>query len=276
MYLGNKYYNDKELIRVIKETVLNVRVKNEITGKEQNISKNQLANQYTKLKPHGKLHIYETHSTYQVIPKTTLVILFYYTTPLEYSDKYNEFVLEYSNNISGIEHFIELNEEKYNKILEERNPIKGSSIDISIYIDDNIRSIYSIIGKELLSRYIKVINMYKISAKELFSDVLNRMDQVCKIHSIRLTGLKQVGNNIVIFSDKSLYDIQKIIGNHISTVFCTNYWYDIDLNKIENSYMLIRDSITKKLYIVKYIKGPLLMEEIKSVFSDDELNKFLR
>jgi hypothetical protein len=74
-----------------------------------------------------------------------------------------------------------------------------------------------------------------------------------------------VSDNIVnIISD--IYEV-----NIVSTL-CMEYWYDIDLDKIDNDYVLIMDK-NNKLFVIAYVSNGPKHINIEGVESEENIEK---
>ena len=76
-----------------------------------------------------------------------------------------------------------------------------------------------------------------------------------------------VSDNIVeIISD--LYEV------NISSTLCMEYWYDIDLDNIQNSYVLVMDK-NNKLFVIAYVSSGPKHINIEDVESDENIEKLI-
>ena len=71
-------------------------------------------------------------------------------------------------------------------------------------------------------------------------------------------------------------DIVEIISNlyevEIKSTLCMKYWYDIDLDQIDNDYVLIMDK-NNNLYVVAYVAGGTKHIDIEKVESEENIER---
>ena len=75
-----------------------------------------------------------------------------------------------------------------------------------------------------------------------------------------------------VVSNEIVNIISDINNVKITSTLCTEYWYDIKLDEIDNDYTLIMDS-ENKLYVIAYISGGQKHIDIESVESEENIEK---
>lgn len=76
-------------------------------------------------------------------------------------------------------------------------------------------------------------------------------------------------------NDKIVNIISNIYQINISATLCLPYWYDIDLEDIQNDYVMILDS-NNKLYVVAYVSAGQKHIEIENVESEENIENLSR
>lgn len=68
--------------------------------------------------------------------------------------------------------------------------------------------------------------------------------------------------------------LENIYQIHINSTFAIKYWYDIDLDEINNTYSLVIDK-NNNLFVIAYVSGGSKHIEIENVESDENIMKLL-
>lgn len=286
--LGIKYFNDDEVIRIVRTGFKKVTVIDDATKEVKIISKKDLISHYTKLLPIG---IVESFASYNG-KKPDLVFKYKSISKREWD------LISSLRNYTGcvVRNFDSMSMDTFHDIMNKSNRYIRYGIKVAYYLDDgfdtistvwdfhdtNIRKVYEkIIEKFMPYRSIlpdessKIMNLKRyLQINEFWQSI----DEIYDIHPIVLHNLiENADDGIVLFDTNDLNQIQQLYTiNLIVAPLCVRYWYDIQLNRIANSYILIRDQNTEGLFILKYIDGGPDNNLINGgVFSPQELDTFM-
>ena len=273
--VGDKYFNSTEIVRILDENPKRVLVRNDITKRQYTMKKEELINRFNKLKPNGKLHTYAIKSPHRN-HNYDIVARFYHGGKIKKSFIYKMGCVDSFDDgfrfITDITNPVAISRE----YIGGCRPIAGTEIEMSWYIDDNIKSLLRLIPVNLQKFYATVSHSYKQDIKKVAKAILNAIDNIYKILPLNLEVVKKFDDGVVILNRKCIETLEHLLGHYVSKVFCVRYWYDIDKDSIPNDKVLIRDIKNKNLYLFKYIKGEVIMNPLSNAMSMNEMAQFLR
>lgn len=172
-------------------------------------------------------------------------------------------------------------------------------INVCAYMDDTLNDILSLVkAKEydntLQALYIDHVNAVVKSTPTLAPMKerimkLNSYDGYCKTLQLLLEQNNFMYDfyqafRIVPIDKKVTYDSENVLDPEITEIIselyevnitntlCMEYWYDIDLEEIDNDYVLIMDS-ENKLYVVAYISNGPKHINIEKVESEENIER---
>lgn len=310
--LGDKFYrkiNDKlEIIRIIRvknENTYMCKNQNINTGKLENekrrILRKELADNYTKIKPHGfvSFSIVELSNGF----KDVMVAL---TRAFDIDNKiltpyavcrqcclnpFTQIIIKEPKNYVGVS----INKDNvpadidFNLFLS-CNKVKNTSA-ISIYIDDNIEDILSILNRKNIydNTLLYIKNQTKDMVKFIgYQDSISKLlsyndfmfDFYMGFHIKKVDfEMKIEGKNYSLIPELKI-KLEDIIRKPIETTCVTKYDYTIDLDKIERQYVLIKDS-KNNLYVVAFTTNDGYINYSYNAYVPDKLelkhhNEFIK
>lgn len=266
--IGDRYYNQDKLVRIKKVVLDRVKVINEISKKEETLDIDYLKENFSKLTPKGHIRLFALQKKDSV--RKDVVIIFFDNDVIT-----NQFAVRLgvtSRNIINGKYDPGL----FNEIVNNNIPIPGSKVELSWYIDDSYESIKNLISEPLYKAYDELVEeVFETDMKTILRMITNSIDGLYSIIPFDLK-LKSTKTEVVQLSNKNLLKLQKLIGFQFKACICGKYDFDVDLTKIKNDFILLRELSTKEVYIFKYIKGDIMIENIKQAFTEDEFNTFMR
>jgi hypothetical protein len=172
-------------------------------------------------------------------------------------------------------------------------------INVCVYMDDTLDDLLSMINTKDFDRTLEALFNdhlnYVVKQNPTLAMMKDRMrklethDGYCK----SLRRLLEDNNfmydfyrsfNIIPINKKVLYDLEgkvdsetvKIIADinqiNIVSTLCVKYWYDIDLEEIDNDYALVLDS-DNDLFVIAYVSNGRKHIDIENVESEDNIEK---
>ena len=275
--IGVKYYtkieedNSYEILRLVRKKGDSIYIAlDEETHEQAHVSIKALEEDYHMLKPHGRLVIsfgevgggkhlltdvmvsfYEYESTVPTIVCRQNVIDPF--VELMYGGRKRKFGLAISK--KSCPDWID-----FEKLGDGINNRLDTVIDV--YLDDTFEDI-----KRLIPNVISKADSYILRLKDLFTDLEGFHETLSELlEENGFWDLIDEHFNILHIPDSIETDdkgirlyvnqvgaIEKHIGYHIDNIELVPYWYDIDLNMIDDDYLLIRDQ-SKYVWVIKYQK----------------------
>ncbi len=271
--LGQILYDKKGIYRVVKETSIAVVTIDQTRKTYKTILRKNLY-KYTELNPYGILITWIARmedGKYDFVTlfinkkeNVRLLCRLYYkddTWSMYYvSDEFPEM----------------LNGNSFDSIIDDGTPDRSTMKKIAWYPNDTIKKIRDLFYGDVLDIYLKTIN-----SSELFDDhqtlddyyyameMVNAIDGSFNILPTRMNILK-IENGYVYVDKETIENI----GYDIIYIGIIPWWYDVNVDNIKNSYMLIRDVITKILFVAKIVRDPTMYPHNDNVFTNSEIDKF--
>lgn len=177
----------------------------------------------------------------------------------------------------------------------------SKSTNISVYMDDTLDDILNLVNTKEYDNTLRALFIDHVnyetknnSALSVIKDRIMKLDYYngyCK--SLRL--LLEQNNFMYDFyqafniipldvevtineddtvDDKTKSILEDIYQIHISSTFTLKYWYDIDLDEINNTYSLVIDK-NNNLFVIAYVSSGSKHIEIENVESDENIIKLL-
>lgn len=303
MYIGEKYFNDNDIITIYNIYKNTVRVKYNNDNNFKLLHKNYIYNNFKLLSPIGYII-----SSILLKDKDLITddLVFIYkpnqlndinnysddTTPgcikLRLSDSFSE---NSDNYFCDIDTENWLFSQELDEILSYKNKYE---LKVAIYLDTTIDNYISLLGiyndiyYKVLKKSSKIIkekyNSKYIEYKSVKNLIKHRgifegIDFGLLIESTTLNTITNAEPDnkygLVMVDDLELEQLECIIGHSCKDLLILRYWYDINLNMINMDFSLIRNSITGELLILIYNKVDISMKALNDAFSNDEMEKFL-
>ena len=297
IYVGDIFYSKDNFDKVILLRVIKIVNENKFSvmcdGKRFNITYENLANNYIKLKHHGSIFF----SIVNMTDNNQDVIISFFRREDEGTNK-----LPYAICRQMIENtFMSKAKLMNNTGIEDPNFYIGMSISqdtcpedlpfdmmlacdkvtlsnrINIYINDTFEDIVELIPK--IDKYNSVIkNIQEKSRGSVISgtnsgiiELLKStifMQDVCMGFNIKLLNYTlQYNKDSLELIPEQRKDLEYIINQEMFRTYVIPYNFTINLNEIKRSYVLVKD-INEDLYIVAYDKGEYINKDMRKDFRE--------
>lgn len=279
IHLGDKLYkvlNDNTVVvkRVIKiKNENSFIVKEEVTGVEENISRNNIESEYTRLRPDGDL-VFSVVNLEQGLKD--VIVALYRRADLENNDmiphvvcRQNVFDL-FTNQINNNDKIMYVGVSVSKDTIPHDVPYEMMlacngihyTNKISVYIDDTFETIMSMVKESKFDQVLQRINNDVIDGVKIkgFTNTLRQLLtennfmydflRTFDIYPVDIT----LDKDIDILTPEQLYTIEELFKVKLINHLVIPFTKEIDLKQIKRDYVLLSD-LDNNLYLLAFDKG---------------------
>lgn len=278
--LGTIFYNSKkELFRIV--DIRKSKYVLEKGGETKTVTKKQLSQSYTKLKPNG----YIIFSIVESNDDKDVIVALYRTNQDKEEKHYN---IPYAvcrqnvinifdkqiNNINRVGMSLSLDSSYDLKTIIEMTACNKiyTAIAVAIYMTDNLDSILSLIDVELFDETLQNMEFKKYFFIPGYCNSLKQLliQEDFLFDFYKAFDIEKIDTSVNIINDDGLIDpIQTIIFEKLFSVevfdaYAIEFDYTIRLKDIQKDYRLVYSSVDNKLFVIVFTKGKYYNESMRN------------